>query len=160
MKIIKKNKEKKQKLKEQTLSYKNENSVSQNKSNDEIYKEKSKQLKYWQAIFEHEKQEHEKRKINHDAYVNTMNEELGQIQQQMQNIRKKFKLHIVLAVLAVLVLVGVPIGILKWYHQKELKEYQQQLENELSEYTGEIEIQKQDLQQQIETLTQQLNSLQ
>lgn len=145
--------------------FKNENPVLQNKklknkSKDEIYKEKKQQLKYWQTIFEQEKQEHEKRKSEHDTYVNTINEELEQIQKQMQNIRDKYKMHMVwavLAVLGVLLLTGVPIGIYKW---NELHKYQQQLETELSRYSGEIEIQEQDLQQQIETLTQQLESLQ
>lgn len=151
MKLFKKNKEKNQNYKNQTLSFENGNSTSQNKSKEEIYREKKQQLKYWQTVFENEKQIYENQKIQHDAYVNTVNGELEQIQQQMQIVHKKTKKNMLIFLVFLVVwifLVGMTMVKIYDFHTKELEGYQQQLETELSEYTSEIE-----------TLTQKLDSL-
>ncbi|MCM1048466.1 MAG: hypothetical protein NC433_08580 [Clostridiales bacterium] len=163
MKLFKNNKEKKQNSKTQTSSYENGNSAPLKKSNEEIYKEKSQQLKYWQTTFENEKQMHEQRTFQHNAYVEGINKELAQISEQMQAVRVKAKKRMIVFGIFFVILtvaVGGATYMLRDYHSQELAKYQQQLETELSEYTSEIEVQKQDLQQQIETLTQQLDSLQ
>lgn len=160
--LFRKNKDKKPNQKSQTTSFENGNVSSRNISKEEIYTEKKKQLKYWQKAFENEKQMHENHISQHNAFVNAINEELGQIQQQMQTVRKNTKKSRLIFLIFSVVLtafVGVTTYMLNDYHSKELEEYQQQLQTQLSEHTSEIERQKQDLQLQIETLTQKLDSL-
>lgn len=160
MKLLKKDKEKKQNKK--NLSFKNENPAPQNKSKEEIYREKKQELKRWLTTYENEKQMYENQLLKHNEYVNSVNGELEQIQQQMQTVHKNTKKNMLIFLVflvAWICLVGIAMIKIYDFHSKELEEYQQQLDTELSEYSNEIEIQKLDLQQQIETLTQQLDSL-
>ncbi|MDE7340136.1 MAG: hypothetical protein K2N80_06165 [Lachnospiraceae bacterium] len=147
----------KQKTENRKNTDKNESASLQNKSPEETYQEKKRQLKFEQADLDNQK-----RKYEQDTRMDALQKELEQIEPQMQAVHAKNKKSW-LKLLLFWVIVTIAMAALFFYiknsHQQELEVYRQQLETDLNEYIIETEARKQDLQQQIEALTQQLNSL-
>ena len=136
---------------------KNESVSLQNKSPEEIYREKRRQLKFEQVALDNEKRRYEQ-----DTRLDALQKELEQIEPQIQTVHAKNKKRW-LKFFLFWVIPVIAMGVLFFYtrksHQQELEIYRQQLETDLNEYIIETEAQKQDLQQQIETLAQQLDAL-
>lgn len=129
----------------------------QNKSPEEIFQEKKRQLKFEQANLDNEKRMYEQ-----DTRMAALQEDLEQIETLIQTAHTKNKKRW-LKILLFWGIIVIAMGALLYYrrssHQKELETYHQQLETDFKEYHNEMESQKQDLQQEIEDLTQELNSL-
>lgn len=133
----------------------------QPKSLQELHREKTRQLKAERAALDREREQFEQNSDN-----STMEAELAQIQQDIENIRvrnKKRWLRIMIVWVSLIALaVGGSIGYSKYAEFKgneKLESYRQQLEAELVQYSEDVEIQKQELQLQIADLTEELKGL-
>lgn len=134
-----------------------EDSSLQNKSIEEIYKEKKRRLKFEQSNLENEKELNE-----NDTRIESLNNELNQIQQQIQSVRTKnrkclLKFILLWGIISIVVTAGyIYYGS---FNKSMYNKYKEELGKNLSEYNAEIDEQTQNLQQEIETLKQQFESL-
>lgn len=113
--------------------FKKENFTSENKRNERNIQEKKRQLKFEQAALDNEKYF-----IEHDTRIDTLKEELEQIQQKQQLVRGKNKKRRRKLIVLWLVIFVIAFSFYEGIRKKKLEEYQQQLETELENYSSEI----------------------
>lgn len=133
----------------------------QTKNLQELHREKTRQLKAERAALDREREQFEQNSDN-----SIMESELDQIQQSIENIiarnKKRWRRIMIVWVSVIALAVSGSIGYSKYAEFKgneKLESYKQQLEDELVQYSEDVEIQKQELQLQIEDLTEELKGL-
>lgn len=124
------------------------------KSIEKIYKEKKYQLKT-----ERENLKRAQSQFDQNSDINVMETELAQIQQNIETIKirnkKRWRRIMAVWIFAIIISVGCIVFVFREF-DKELTNYKELQETEYAQYIIDSETQKQELEKQIEELTQEL----